>query len=210
MAFPSFNDVVLRYQQVALRQRLGAAVAILGSFLALDYMWVYQDQQSGLDAAISALQATEAQRAEKTAYAASSGLYEARLNELTTRLADARAMLPDHSEVPQFLSQTGAIAKEVGLLIERFEPQPEIPNDFYAESRFALQVRGTFHEIGLFLDRVGRMDRIVNISDLIMEAPKVHNGRVLVTGTFLLRAFRSMSAAEVEALKAQAHKEGAQ
>ena len=210
MAIPSFNDVVLRYQQVALRQRVGAAAAIFCSLLVLDYMWVYQDQQSALDAAIEALQATEAQRAEKTAYAASSGLYEARLNELTTRLADARAMLPDHSDVPQFLSQTGAIAKEVGLLIERFEPRPEIPFDFYAESRFALQVRGTYHEIGLFLDRVGRMDRIVNISDLIMENPKVQNGRVLVTGTFLLRAFRSLAAHELEALKAQATKAGAQ
>ncbi|RZM28205.1 MAG: hypothetical protein EOO88_09925, partial [Pedobacter sp.] len=125
------------------------------------------------------------------------------------KLATARAMLPDAADVPQFLSQIGSIAREVNLVIERFEPQPEVPQDFYAETRFAVTARGSYHELGAFLDKVSRMDRIVNVSNLTMDNPKVEDLRVVVTGTFVLRAYRSMSAQQMaQAQEELAKKDG--
>jgi len=209
MQTPSLNDLLLRYSQTPQRTRLGAAAGIVCAILVCYYFLINQDQQATLAAAQQTLQATESQRAEKFAYAANLPLYESRLKELTERLNSARAMLPDTPDVPQFLSQIGAIAREVNLVIERFEPQTEVPLDFYAETRFAVQVRGSYHEIGAFLDRVSHMDRIVNVSDLTMEEPKVNNLRVIVTSNFLLRAFRSMTADEMAAAaEAAAKKDG--
>lgn len=190
-------DVVARYGQVPQKTRLGAAAAILAALVVLYFFLVQQDQQAALTSAQAALQHTESERAEKFAYAANLPLYETRLTELTEQLGSARAMLPDAADVPQFLSQIGGIAREVNLVIERFEPQPELPHDFYAETRFAVTARGSYHELGSFLDRVSRMDRIVNVADLTMDNPKVENLRVVVQGTFVLRAYRSMSADEM-------------
>jgi type IV pilus assembly protein PilO len=206
MQTPTLNELVLRYSQTPQRTRLGAAAGIVCAIFVLYYFLINQDQQAALAAAQGTLQATESQRAEKFAYAANLSLYEGRLKELTEHLEGARAMLPDTADVPQFLSQIGAIAREVNLVIERFEPQPEVPLDFYAETRFAVQARGSYHDIGAFLDRISHMDRIVNVSDLTMEEPKVKNLRVVVTSHFMLRAFRSMTADEMAAAQEAATK----
>lgn len=202
----SLNEIILRYSKVPRRTRLGAAAGIVSGLFVLYFFLIHADQQSVLNDALQALQTTEAQRAEKFAYAANISLYETRLKDLTTQLQSARAMLPDTPDVPQFLSQIGTIAKDVGLVIERFEPQAEMPLDFYAETRFGVQVRGSYHEVGLFLDRVSHMDRIVNVSNLTMDNPQVQNLRVVVTGSFLLRAFRSLSADEMAAAQEAAKK----
>lgn len=194
-------DVVARYGQVPQKTRLGAAAAILAALVVLYFFLVQQDQQAALTSAQAALQHTESERAEKFAYAANLPLYETRLTELTEQLGSARAMLPDAADVPQFLSQIGGIAREVNLVIERFEPQPELPHDFYAETRFAVTARGSYHELGSFLDRVSRMDRIVNVGGLSMVDPKALDQQVLVTGAFYLRAFRSLTAGEMEQAK---------
>ncbi len=204
MAKITLSDLIGRYTQIPRRTRLSAVLGIAVAIVTLYFFLIDQDQQAVLSQAQQSLQHTESDRAEKFAYAANLSLYEARLKELTEKLSTARAMLPDTADVPQFLSQIGAIAREVNLVIERFEPQEEAALDFYAETRFAVQVRGSYHEVGAFLDRVSHMDRIVNVSDLAMEHPKVQNLRVVVSGTFLLRAFRSMSTDEMTAAAAQA------
>jgi type IV pilus assembly protein PilO len=201
MQTPNINDLVTRYAQVAPKYRFAGWAGGVGALCLVYLLTVQLDQNAQLQDLQDHLQTTESQRSEKYAYAANLPLYEARLTELSARLTDARAMLPDAPNVPQFLSQIGAIARDVGLTIQRFEPQSEVPLDFYAETLFALQVRGTFHEIGMFLDRASRMDRIVNVSGLAMGTPIVDSQRVVVTGTFSLKAFRSLSAEEMAALQ---------
>lgn len=197
----TFAEVVTRYGQTPLRSRIGGVVALLVLIVGAYVLFWQQGQQSELSAMQESLRKTESERSEKIAYAANLALYEARLSELSARLQDARAMLPDSPDVPQFLSQIGAIAKETGLVIERFEPGHEEAQDFYSETKFTLQVRGTYHEIGLFLDAVSRMDRIVNVGGLSMVDPKALDQQVLVTGAFYLRAFRSLTAGEMEQAK---------
>lgn len=208
MAKITAADALAKYGQLPPRTRAGSIAAVILSIIGIYIFVWHQDQEAQLDALQGALRKTESERSEKFAYAANLPLYEARLTELATRLQDARAMLPDTPDVPQFLSQIGAIARDTGLVIERFEPGLEKALDFYAETQFLLQVRGTYHEIGMFLDRVSRMDRIVNVGNLSMTAPKVEAQQVLVTGTFSLRAFRSLSAAEMKALASAAEDSG--
>ena len=189
-------EAIARYGQLPPRSRAGGVAAAIVSIIGAYILIWHQDQEAQLEALQASLRHTESERAEKSAYAANLSLYEARLTELGTRLQDARAMLPDTPDVPQFLSQIGAIARDTGLTIERFEPGAEKAIDFYAETQFLLQVRGTYHAIGMFLDQVSRMDRIVNVGDLSMTAPKVEAQQVMVTGSFFLRAFRSLSVTE--------------
>jgi type IV pilus assembly protein PilO len=204
-AMPNWTELLARWGQVPQRTRIASVVGIVLLMTGAYYALVHQDLQGRAESAQAALQQAEGERAEKQAYAAHLPLYEARLTELRQRLVAARAQLPDSADVPQLLSQISQIARGVGVHIERFEPQAEVPRDFFAESAFALQVRGSYHEIGMFLDQVSRMDRIVNVADLHMAEPKIEAQRVLVTAHVNLRAYRSMAAQEAE----QAHKKDA-
>jgi type IV pilus assembly protein PilO len=52
-----------------------------------------------------------------------------------------------------------------------------------------MTVSGNFHEIATFFDSLGRLRRIVNVSDIVLDKPTDVNGRVVVSAKFLVTAF---------------------
>jgi type IV pilus assembly protein PilO len=50
-------------------------------------------------------------------------------------------------------------------------------------------VNGSFHEIATFFDAIGRLRRIVNVSNIAMDTPKDTKGRVVVNAKFLATTF---------------------
>ena len=53
-----------------------------------------------------------------------------------------------------------------------------------------MAVEGSFHEIGTFIDAVGKMDRIVNVKDIRMTKPETVNSKVVVDSTFSIVTYR--------------------
>jgi type IV pilus assembly protein PilO len=60
-------------------------------------------------------------------------------------------------------------------------------------------VDGTFHEIATFFDALGRLRRIVNVSDIVLESPKDVNGRVVVKSSFVATTFMFVDPKTVQA-----------
>ncbi|MGH7361537.1 MAG: type 4a pilus biogenesis protein PilO, partial [Candidatus Methylomirabilales bacterium] len=53
-----------------------------------------------------------------------------------------------------------------------FRPQAAVKKDFYAEVPIQVRVEGSFHALGAFFDRMGKMERIMNIGTLsVSPAP---------------------------------------
>ena len=53
-----------------------------------------------------------------------------------------------------------------------FSPQREVPRDFFVEIPVNIEVRGVYHDVALFFDKVGKLDRIVNVIDVNMVPVK--------------------------------------
>ncbi|RMG59687.1 MAG: pilus assembly protein PilO [Deltaproteobacteria bacterium] len=97
---------------------------------------------------------------------------EAQLNELLEQL-------PNSKEIPKLLRSISDVGKESGLEFVKFAPKGETQKDFYAEIPVEIEVTGGYHEFALFADRVSRLPRIVNISDVVFEKPKVVGDRAV-------------------------------
>jgi len=54
---------------------------------------------------------------------------------------------------------------------------------------FPMTVTGNFHEIATFFDSLGRMRRIVNVTDIVLSEPKDVNGKVVLSAKFLATTF---------------------
>jgi Tfp pilus assembly protein PilO len=65
-----------------------------------------------------------------------------------------------------------------------------------------MNMRGTYHELAQFLDRVKRLDRIVNVADIAVRKPRVQGDVMLVDASCVATTFRFLS--EEERLKIQA------
>ena len=189
------EELLARYAKIPIRQRLAGFAAIAVLILAGHWYFIYSDQSDKLTSLEMQYTQLETERSEKQAYVVNLQKYEDRLKELQDSLNTARSQLPDDPDVPQLLAQLGNRAKQAGLEIDRFEPKGERPQDFYAEIIFDVKVHGSYHEIGTFLDSVGKLDRILNVSGLSMTNPRTVNQKVMVDCAFMIKTYRFLEKA---------------
>jgi type IV pilus assembly protein PilO len=99
--------------------------------------------------------------------------YEAMLEQTRLDLLIALKQLPDKSEIPSLLENISSLGKFAGLEFQLFKPRVEAPKNFYAEIPVDIKVKGTFKDVLDFFDKVSKMPRIVNISEIsINGSPK--------------------------------------
>jgi type IV pilus assembly protein PilO len=51
-------------------------------------------------------------------------------------------------------------------------------------------VAGSYHEIGNFIDSIGKLDRIINVTDISMTNPKTQNQKIIVQSKFNIKTYR--------------------
>jgi type IV pilus assembly protein PilO len=98
--------------------------------------------------------------------AANYDAYKAQLAQMEQSFGTMLRQLPGETEIPSLIvdiSQTGLAA---GLQEKLFQPQGEIPRDFYAEKPIKIQLSGGYHEIANFVSGVASLPRIVTLHDI--------------------------------------------
>ncbi len=178
------------------QQKWGGLVAIIAVICGLFYYFVAMDLSDKITRAEKQYNALNAERSEKENYAKNLALYEAKFNELQGKLKRAQNLLPDSDEVPGLLTSLANLGETVGLTIERFVPKDEEIYSFYAAIPFNLTVHGNYHDIAMYIDAIGRLDRIVNVSNIEMSSPKVVNKKITLDSQFAITTYRFLKDGE--------------
>jgi len=116
--------------------------------------------------------------------------FKSEYESMKRKLDRALAELPNEKEIPTLLTSIASLAKDNGLEVLRFKPGNENPKGFYAEVPVSLKLVGSYHEVAMFAYDVSNLARIVNINDLKMGAPKMSDGRNLLSVECLATTFR--------------------
>src|SRR5688572_8251206 len=130
------DQLLERYASIPQRQRFMLAGLIVLGLFALYYVMIYSDQSSRLAALEKQFTDKENARMAKAGVRDNLTRYQDKLALLQTQLEQARAKLPDASDVAQLLAQLGARGEQVGLAIEEFQPRDEVNRGFYSEIPF--------------------------------------------------------------------------
>lgn len=93
-------------------------------------------------------------------------LYKEQLEEMRQALGAMLRQLPDKAEIADLLTDVSQSGLASGLEFELFQPQAEVPREFYAEKPIRIQVVGTYHEFGEFISSLAAMPRIVTVHDI--------------------------------------------
>ena len=94
----------------------------------------------------------------------------AELASLEVQLEGRRRELPEERDVADILRSVQASATESNLTILGFTPQAVTTQELHAEWPIGLQLTGTYHDLGVFLDRISKFPRIINVSDITIIA----------------------------------------
>ena len=98
--------------------------------------------------------------------AANYDAYKAQLEQMRQSFGTMLRQLPGKTEIPSLIvdiSQTGLAA---GLQEKLFQPQSEIPKDFYAEKPIKIRLSGGYHEIANFVSGIAALPRIVTLHNI--------------------------------------------
>ena len=109
---------------------------------------------------------------------------------LERRLAQALTELPNEANVDDLIRSLSEIGTKSGLTINSIEPQPEQRQSFYAAIPIVMSVTGNYHEIGVFLDALSKLARIVNVTNIKMNGAKLVNEKLQVNANYLATTFR--------------------
>jgi type IV pilus assembly protein PilO len=88
---------------------------------------------------------------------------------LEAKLEELKKVLPQDKEIEQILSQVQLSAKDSGLRIQHGISKAVVDHDAYSEWPMEMQVLGTYHDLGEFLQKIKDLPRIVNVGKLRVE-----------------------------------------
>ncbi|MBI5578336.1 MAG: type 4a pilus biogenesis protein PilO [Deltaproteobacteria bacterium] len=172
-----------KLQKLVLWQRVailaGLVVLLVGAAVWFQFLPQYEEI-STLD---EKLQGLEKKLATAKVNAAELGKFQAKMQEAEAQFKIAMRALPENQEIPSLLTSISKSGQEVGLEFLLFEPKPETRREFYAEIPVAMSLRGDYHNLAIFFDKVARLSRIVNINN-ISVTPATKDGRELNTACF--------------------------
>jgi len=144
-----------------------AGVALL--VVVIYYLSFHSGDQAKLASLEQSLAGLQSKISEAKAIAANIDSFRARGEELRRELSAALSRLPNERELPVLLTDISTLGKKSGLEFRGFKPKAEVTRDFYAEVPIDIEFYGSYHEVGLFFDKLSHLSRIVNITALKME-----------------------------------------
>lgn len=138
-------------------------------------------------------------KAEVTQLSGELAIYQAKIKRLDQLIAENKRLqglleqqkrqLPDTHEVDNLLKQVTDAGARSGMNFKLWRPGKPVqnPNGLYQELPVAVEVEGLYHQIGVFFEFIGQLDRIVNVKD--MNLTPVKEGDAHLKATFTTVAF---------------------
>ena len=175
----------------------GLMVVILGLYFYLFYI----PRSEVLTRKTAEMGKLETQVRELRIIAANIKRFQAEAAKLREELQLAIAQLPTSREIPALLANISNLGKDSGLEFLLFRPTPEVNREFYAEIPVEIKVRGGYHDVALFFDKVGKLPRIVNINSVAMDDAKEAQGRWEIITACTATTFKFIEKDAAEAAK---------
>ena len=101
--------------------------------------------------------------------------------ELEEKLDKLKTVLPLEKETDQIFRSVQQQATTSALRILRVAPRPLIDHEVYTEWPIDMEITGTYHNVGIFLDKIRQLPRIVNITGLRMNVRNAEGDQSFTT-----------------------------
>jgi type IV pilus assembly protein PilO len=98
--------------------------------------------------------------------------FKLQVGELEVRLEGLKAVLPGEKDkdFPDLLRRIQTLAIQSNVVLQKWKPaSAPSPKELHAEWPIELQLDGTYHNLGMFFDRMSKLSRIINVSGLLIK-----------------------------------------
>jgi type IV pilus assembly protein PilO len=136
------------------------------------YFTMFKSQSESNATAQHALEDKIRENNELESYRPKLKQMEQQLAELKQQLEIEQRIVPDEKQVDGFITMLDAEAQKAGIEIRRYSAKDVKSQQYYTEVPFEMDIDGPYYSALNFFDRVSKLERIVNISGLLVSTTK--------------------------------------
>ncbi len=185
------QELIERFLKIRLEIKLAGVAGVIVVITALNYFFWIQDLEQKGEQNQRQIQKLEDDLIQKQAIANNLAEYRHQKEVLEERLREALTELPNDANIDELLMQLNEVGVRAGLSLASVEPGVETKEgSFYSKIPVKLAVVGNYHEIAMFFDMVGKLKRIVNISDIQLKSPQKNGDKVVLKVDCLATTYR--------------------
>jgi type IV pilus assembly protein PilO len=170
---------------------VGLALAGAGAF----YYFYEMPAQAALETRQTELAAVRGRINKGLATARQLPEFRKEVAELQARLEGLKPILPEEKDAADLLRRVNTLAVQSNLTIRGFRPQAIATRQMHAEWPITLELEGTYHNLGLFLDRVSKFPRIINVGALDIRSKQQPGPNATIEVTCTATTFVLLDAA---------------
>jgi type IV pilus assembly protein PilO len=169
--------------------QIGAFVLISGLSVFVFWKFYAAEVQADIEARQVRLVALRADVEKGQATARRLPQFQSEVGDLEHRLENLRAVLPEEKDVADILRRVQGLATQSNLNIQRFTPGEPKQETLYASLPYKLRAEGTYHDLGLFFDRISKFPRIINVGDITLKAQATQSGGATIVAECVATTF---------------------
>ena len=114
---------------------------------------------------------------------------EAELVVLNATLKDLEQIIPQKKEIADILRRIQQLAYDSRLNVLRFQPRGEVGKDFYAEWPINIEISGTYHNLGIFFDKLSKFSRLFNVNNFSISALNTQTDELTISAKFVATTY---------------------
>src|ERR1700680_3979980 len=136
------------------------------------YFTMFKSQDESNAAAQHTLEDKIRENNELESYRPKLKQMEQQLAELKQQLEIEQRIVPDEKQVSGFIEMLDGEAQKAGVELRRYTDKDTRSQQYYTEVPFDMELDGPYYSAVNFFDRVSKLERIVNVSGLLVATTK--------------------------------------
>ena len=162
----------MNFNEMSGIKQWGLVLAVAGLLSAALYFTYFKSQRDANDSAQKSLDAKLQENRELEPYKSKLAEIDRQLASLEQQMEIEKRIVPEEKEVDDFMKMLDAEAAKSGIELRRYTAQPTARKEFYTEVPFEIELDGSYYSMMNFFDRVAKLERIVNVSNLLVANTK--------------------------------------
>lgn len=164
-----------KFNELPFIARLAALIALGGAIFAGSWYGYIPGlpnltaMRAANDDALAKLKAQQADNARLKPYEGQLKQLEIQIESLQRQMERQKQIVPDEKSADQFMRDFQADAQQAGVEIRSYVAKPVSQKQYYSEVPFDVEIDGPYFNMLRFFEKVGTMERIVNIDGLKMS-----------------------------------------
>lgn len=162
----------MNFSEMSGMKQWGLVLAVAALLSGALYFTYFKTQREANASAQKALDAKLQENRELEPYQSRLAEINRQLASLEQQMEIEKRIVPEEKDVEGFMKMLDAEAAKAGIELRRYSAQPTSAKEFYTEVPFEIELDGSYNSMTKFFDQVAKLERIVNVSNLLVANTK--------------------------------------